>query len=264
MINSTFDRIEAYLRALFEKKLPRIFTGHRPHATLVDELLQVMQKTALRDDTGKLFAPDLYLLRVSPQDLVEWQLHQDILDEIAHSIHNIGESVNLVFRKPPKIELTPEATIPVGGFSIAAHFASKDPALPDTAVMTAHDGDESTPELPENAMLIIAGKASYPLVKPVIDIGRHSSNDLALSDLHVSRHHAQLRAIKDHYVIFDVGSTAGVYLNGRRISQATLHAGDVIRLGTVNLIYNQEPTSAFPTSILPVDPTLDEPGDDLR
>lgn len=262
-MNTTFDRIEAYLRALFEKKLPKIFTGHQPDSTLVDELLQVMQKTALRDETGKLYAPDLYLLRVSPQDLIEWQLHQDILDEIAHSIHTIGETVNLVFRKPPKIELVPVATIPVGGFSIAAHFVSKDLALPDTAVMTTQEAEGNEPTLPENAMLIIAGKSSYPLVKPVIDIGRHSGNDLVLSDLHVSRHHAQLRAIKNHYVIFDVGSTAGVYLNGRRISQATLHAGDVIRLGTVNLIYNQEPTSAFPTSVLPVDPIHDEPGDEL-
>lgn len=262
-MNTNFDRLEAHLRALFEENLPKIFTGHQPHLTLVDELMQVMQMNTLSDDSGKLFAPDLYLLSVSPEDMIEWQMHQDILDEIASSIHKMGLSVDLVFLKPPEIELVPRPEIKVNNFTISAHFSSKDPDLPDTAAMTLQDEAGNEPLLPENAMLIIAGKTNFSLEKPVIDIGRHSSNDLVLADPHVSRHHAQLRAIKNHYVIFDVGSTGGLFLNGRQISQATLHAGDVIRIGTINLIYNQEPTSAFSTLVLPVENIHEDPEDDL-
>ena len=262
-MNTRFDRIEAQLRALFEKNLPKIFTGHQPNLTLVDKLMQVMQMNTLSDDSGNLFAPDLYLLSVSPEDMIEWQMHQDILDEIANSLHKMGLSVDLVFLKPPKIELVPKPEIQVSSFTISAHFSPKDSTLPDTAAMVQQDENRDEPLIPENAMLIIAGKTNFFLEKPVIDIGRHSSNDLVLADPHVSRHHAQLRAIRNHYVIFDVGSTGGLFLNGRRISQATLHAGDVIRIGMFNLIFNQEVTSAFPTSVLPVENIQDDSGDDL-
>lgn len=261
-MNTIFDRLEAQLRKLFEKNLPTIFTGHQPHLTLVDELMQVMQANTLDDDSGKLFAPDLYLLNVSTEDMVEWQMHQDILNEVADSLHKTGSSVGLVFHKPPKIELVTRSKIGIGSFSITAHFSPKDPLLSDTAVMIQDNEEGHDPIMPENAMLIIAGKTNFPLEKSVIDIGRHSSNDLVLADPHVSRHHAQLRVIKNHYVIFDVGSTGGILINGRRVHQATLNPGDVIRIGMVNLIYNQEPTSAFHTSVLPVENFQDDRGDD--
>jgi hypothetical protein len=258
-----FDRLEAHLRALFEKNLPKIFTGHQPDLTLVDELMQVMQSNTLSDDSGRLFAPDLFLLNVSPKDVTEWHMHRDILDEIANSIHTMGLSVDLVFNKPPKIELVQKSEIKMGSFVIAAHFSPKDSNLPDTAAMPLQEEEGHEPSLPENAMLIIGGKTSFPLEKPVIDIGRHSSNDLVLADPHVSRHHAQLRAIKNNYVIFDVGSTGGLLINNRLTHQATLHAGDVIRIGTVNLIYNQESTNAYSTTVLPVEDFNNNPGDDV-
>ena len=53
-------------------------------------------------------------------------------------------------------------------------------------------------------ILLLRGNP-HPLIKPVVNIGRHSESDLVIEDLHVSRHHAQLRAISQHYVIFDTG-----------------------------------------------------------
>jgi len=72
-------------------------------------------------------------------------------------------------------------------------------------------------------------------------------------DPHISRHHAQLRVINQQYVLFDVGSTGGVFLNDRKVSQSRLYSGDVIRLGTSNLIYVQETLAEDPTTALPID-----------
>lgn len=252
-MNNKFDRIEAHLRAIFEQNLPKIFTGHQPQVTLVDELIQVMRGNQREDPAGQILAPDLYILTVHPDDLIEWQMHQDILNEISNTLHRIGLQEGLFFPKTPKIELHSDQKLDQGNFVISAFYSPLDPDLPDTAAMPQQGGDGREPEVPENAMLIIAGKTFFPLEKAVIDIGRHSTNHLVIDDLHVSRHHAQLRAIKDHYVIFDVGSTGGLFLNGRRITQATLHAGDVIRMGMTNLIYNQEPTSTHATSVIPVE-----------
>ena len=260
-MNKEFDRIEEHLRVLFEEKLSKIFTGHQAQRPLVDVLIQVMENNIQMDPEGRLCAPDLLILRVPTEDLIEWQVHQDILDDIAATLHQIGTKERFLFQKPTRIELNPDTEMKKGRFDISAYFSPKEPGLRDTAVMVQEEQAEREPLVPDNAMLIIAGKTIFPLEKLVVNIGRHSSNDLVLNDPHISRHHAQLRVIKDHFVIFDVGSTAGLFLNGKRISQATLHAGDVIRIGLANLIYNQEPTNTFPTSVLQTKNDNDFPGD---
>jgi pSer/pThr/pTyr-binding forkhead associated (FHA) protein len=113
--------------------------------------------------------------------------------------------------------------------------------------------DLSPPVIPRNAFLIVGGKTNFPLDTPIINIGRHSDNDLVLADDYVSRHHAQIRAINKRYVVFDVGSTGGIFINGKQITQATLHPGDVLRMGMVNLIYVQDSTSENPTSVVDVE-----------
>lgn len=75
-----------------------------------------------------------------------------------------------------------------------------------------------------------------------------------LDDLYVSRHHAQIRAINKHYVVFDVGSTGGILLNGKKVSQATLRPGDVLKIGTINLIYIEDVTSEQATTAVLIEP----------
>jgi pSer/pThr/pTyr-binding forkhead associated (FHA) protein len=79
-----------------------------------------------------------------------------------------------------------------------------------------------------------------------------------MEDQYISRHHVQLRAINQRYVIFDVGSTGGILLNGKPITQATLHPGDVIRIGMTHLIYVQDTTGDLPTSALSLDTEMDD------
>lgn len=76
---------------------------------------------------------------------------------------------------------------------------------------------------------------------PERTIGRATDSDLHLEDLYVSRHHAVLRRAGNAVLVEDVGSTAGVYVNGQRIDgPALLRPGDVIRLGRIDLrLYSQ-------------------------
>ena len=67
----------------------------------------------------------------------------------------------------------------------------------------------------------------------VLRIGRADDNDVVVSDLSVSRHHAELRkAPQGRYEIVDLGSHNGTYLNGQRITAASpLTESDVIGVG---------------------------------
>ena len=64
-----------------------------------------------------------------------------------------------------------------------------------------------------------------------LSIGRADDNDLHISDITVSSHHAQIFTYLDASYIEDLGSTNGTYLNGKRIQKHTLHIGDIIKLG---------------------------------
>jgi len=95
-------------------------------------------------------------------------------------------------------------------------------------------------EIPEEAFLIIDGFKVIPLNQAVITLGRRVENTLVFDDQRVSRFHAQMRAINGRYVLFDLNSTTGTFINGQRTTQGILYPGDVISLGGVNLIYGQE------------------------
>ena len=99
---------------------------------------------------------------------------------------------------------------------------------------------EEIVSIPPNAFLVVEGVKIYPLVKALINIGRGLENDLVIEDLRVSRNHAQLRAVSGQFVLFDLKSTRGTFINGHRITQAILYPHDTVSLGDVILTFNQE------------------------
>jgi len=247
------DKIETRLRTLFEQHLPHLITGGDPQLDLVYNLIHVIRENLIESAEGLIYAPDQFALILHPDQIPTWENHQELLDEIASAIQRIGLEENFVFRQPISISIRSDPDMPDNTLSVRAERTKPDPSLPDTAAMTQTKLEIEPQGLPENAFLVLGGKMNTPLEKPVINIGRHSDNDIVLDDPHISRHHAQLRSINQRFVIFDVGSYGGLLLNGKKITKATLHAGDVIRLGVTSLIYIQDSTGETPTTALPVD-----------
>lgn len=67
-------------------------------------------------------------------------------------------------------------------------------------------------------------------------IGRSPHNDIVISDLGVSKQHAELhRSSAGTYSIIDLGSHNGTYVNGTRVDQAELTEGDIIVIGHLRL-----------------------------
>jgi len=94
--------------------------------------------------------------------------------------------------------------------------------------------DESTQGLPESRLALHwvwpEERATW-LQGARLGIGRDADSALPLEGVGVSRHHAELYRQGPLYVLRDLGSTNGTWLDGRRIEHAPVAAGSVLRVG---------------------------------
>jgi pSer/pThr/pTyr-binding forkhead associated (FHA) protein len=73
---------------------------------------------------------------------------------------------------------------------------------------------------------------TFPLEGDQLTIGRDSSNGVSINDPEVSRKHSRLSFQGGKYVLEDLGSTNGTFVNGQRlVGPVVLKSGDVISLG---------------------------------
>src|SRR5262245_44888520 len=70
-----------------------------------------------------------------------------------------------------------------------------------------------------------------PLVAAEILIGRKGDADVVLNNQHISRHHVKLIKTETGYLLRDLGSTHGTFVNETRVEEYTLKDGDKISLG---------------------------------
>ena len=79
--------------------------------------------------------------------------------------------------------------------------------------------------------------SKFALDKDVITAGRHPESDIFLDDITVSRRHAEVARSGSGYVVRDVGSLNGTYLNRQRVEEGQLADGDELQIGTFKLVF---------------------------
>ncbi|GAA4405425.1 hypothetical protein GCM10023168_19080 [Fodinibacter luteus] len=67
--------------------------------------------------------------------------------------------------------------------------------------------------------------------------GRHPDSDIFLDDVTVSRKHAIFRRTSEGFVVRDVGSLNGTYVNRELVDEATLRTGDEVQIGKFRLVF---------------------------
>ncbi len=113
----------------------------------------------------------------------------------------------------------------------AARVPSRKPPANETIVMTRfQDFSAMLPKL-----RVLKGEKSggtLSLQHPVTKFGRAPGNDHQFaSDAQVSREHCRIRVEVGKFVIEDLGSNNGTFVNGNRVTEAQLREGDIIRIG---------------------------------
>ena len=79
-----------------------------------------------------------------------------------------------------------------------------------------------------------------PLRKPQVSIGRAPDNDVVIDNLAVSGHHAKLLVEEGRYMVEDLNSMNGTFLNNQRVRRSPLKGGDEILIGKHSLVFDDE------------------------
>jgi len=79
--------------------------------------------------------------------------------------------------------------------------------------------------------------------KDVISIGRSRDNDIVIENLAVSRNHARIRRENNSFILRDLNSANGTFVNGVRVTKTELFNDDVITIGKHKLIFKNEALS---------------------
>lgn len=77
--------------------------------------------------------------------------------------------------------------------------------------------------------------SSYPITQRGLSIGRAEDRDIVIPDPAASRHHVQISLQNGEYVLRDMGSANGVFVNAVRVRECTLADGDLIRIGNTEM-----------------------------
>ena len=73
--------------------------------------------------------------------------------------------------------------------------------------------------------------------KAEITIGRVQGNDIVLPKGNVSKRHARVLLKDGKFIIVDLKSTNGTYVNGRKVERAPLTAGTTLTVGDVTMVF---------------------------
>ncbi len=234
-MSSQFDRFERLVERLVEGSLSRLFAGQLHTREIVVSLARAVEDYARGNR-----APDLYRIYLNPMDRDSLLGREaSVVDLLSRQITQMAQMAELDLPCTPKVELLTRPDIASQTVEVTAAITEQsdgqtevlDPSRLQRAASMGPDG---------GTYLIIGGRRHVPLTRTVYTIGRRLDCDVVLSDATVSRRHAQLRWRFGRYVLYDLGSSAGTLVNGNPVSEVVLEPGDVLSVGSVDIIYGRD------------------------
>lgn len=229
---------EARLQSLIEVDLLGILPGRKVEDVIVQRLAAAIHLNVATLEDGSVVAPNAYTLITHPEQAIKWRDPQ-LLTIVLHSISAAAQEAGFRITISPTITVTTDENLSLNDARVLASHRIELMAETNASPLDTGKPEEHN-KIPENAFLIVEGVKVFPLKVPVVNIGRRLDNQLVIDDPRVSRNHAQIRAIKGRFVVFDLNSTGGTFVNGQRASQTVLYPGDVISLAGVALIFGQD------------------------
>jgi hypothetical protein len=251
MIETSMNRLESSLQALVEGSLARLFPSRTWQVELVQALTAALSADARLDRGGRVLAPDTFVIFLPPELVVRFENRPEMVEALTEYLTQAAQEAGFTFRASPSIRILPVPEAEARQVQVVAQFSL------ERSGQTASLNIPQQKTALDSAFLIVEGTRLFTLSESVTNIGRLPENHLILSDGRVSRRHAQIRLVRTQFMIFDLDSSGGTFVNGRRITQFVLQPGDVISLAGVPLVFGFD-ISENPSQTQEIIPTESE------
>lgn len=258
---SVINRFESMMQGIVEGSFGRVFRSRLQPVELSSKLARAMDGN-LQLTPDRRIAPNLYDIYLSPRDYAQFGANERwVIPQLSEGLIAVARERNytltsrpiLRFHEDPSMvtgqtrldaQLLDARALPQDGQQAAAGAGAMDetrsisPAEAQELARRAAEAEQVAP-----AWLTLNRPARgkpMQITKPVIHLGRHLSNDVVVNDKRVSRYHAELRYEHGQFVLYDLGSTNGVGVNGVLTHQPVpLKNNDLISIGSHEFIFQR-------------------------
>jgi hypothetical protein len=246
-MDSKIKIIEDKLFMLYQESGIAFFNDELLGKKFISDLISEFQKNINHNGRGIFIAPHIFTLSVPQSSMLIFKNKKSLLEYIGNHLMALVEAAGFSFEGKVTINLYPSEDLLQGEFKVRA---IKD--ISSQSLNRNTESDSSTPIFPlakaPMAFLIIDGGKIFTLEFSTITVGRNLDNHLVFDDPKISRRHAELKIIKGRYILFDVGTSGGTFVNGDRITQIVLQPGDVISMAGVIMVYGHDSADAIKES----------------
>lgn len=223
----------------FEKRIDRAMNGAFAKTfrssvepiELVSKLRTEADNKAAIRGAGHTLIPNAYTITLSPSDydrFASWE--QELLRDLANCLYSHAKAQGYSLVGQIRVQLQRTTHLDKGVFHIiSSHQEGKVAPVASGAAQTG------TPTL------TIDGK-TYPIADGVTILGRGGDADIAIEDTGMSRHHAKITKQGSTYILQDLGSTNGTFVDGDRITSVELVDGAAITLGRTQATFGAHHT----------------------
>jgi hypothetical protein len=245
-------RFERLMQQAVEGSLRRVFPTTVQPVQLAKAAARAMEAAQVIGVHGPQ-VPNSYRLRLAPLDLERFADYTTTLSrELSRYLADYARERGLRLIAEPRVELIGDVKIRVGSVRAEARFVDLAPEL-KTEVEAAVEGTRqlrladlagarSQPGPAAAARLWLVDRlglrfALDPLAG-IVRVGRGVDNDLVLGNQRVSRYHAQLRWVESSWLVYDLDSTNGTWIDQQRVLPSqpqVLAQGATLRLGDHDL-----------------------------
>ena len=252
------SRVERFFERLVERPSARLFRARLQPLQVLRRIERAMESERGAEGRRGL-VPDQFVVHVHPDDLALLTPPEQVAAELASGALTFARARGYSLRERPRVTLQPDTSVRVGEVEVDAAVS------PAREAREAHDAREArepgaepervdartrvfeVPVVRAPDVVIEVREPNLPARRlpasgAPISIGRAPECDLVLRDTRVSRRHARMTARDGVLVLTDLGSTNGTRVNGHRVSEVVLGAGDRITLGETTLLV--EPATA--------------------
>src|SRR5712691_9667494 len=246
-------RFERLMEDAVEGSLRRVFQTTIQPVQLAKAAARAMEEAQLIGLHGAE-VPNSYRLRLAPADLARFADYRVTLArELNAYLLEYARDRGLRPIAEPRVELVEDRGVRAGSVRAEARFVDLAPAreseieaaVAGTRRLRLADLAGARPSQPPQAIegalwLTDRDGLRFALEPPmgVVRVGRAADNEIAIDNQRVSRYHAQLRWVESSWLVYDLDSTNGTFVDGQRVAPTqprVLGPGAQLRLGDHDL-----------------------------